>query len=184
MSRVPRLSKGWHRTPADGWCLMELTSVLAGEVWSDRPACVHPVLACVARCVNDRSSEDGRRELLPFATEVIGTEKAPAGPLVAHCVRRAGITAPRWWPRSWVVTRAVRALTGDEVLRRLLGECVAICREATEGEGARGTGDEQAARGAAGGRRGHRAAGRAGGGGAAGDPRARPVPRRDHAHAG
>ncbi|MGW6929374.1 hypothetical protein ACWGE0_04855 [Lentzea sp. NPDC054927] len=184
MSRVPRLAKGWHQTPADGCCLMELTSLLAGEVWSDRPACVHPVLACVARCVNDQSTEDGRRKLLPFATKVIGTEKAPAHRLITHCVRRAGIAVPWWWPRDWVVARAVRAMTGDEVLRRLLAECVAICREATEKEDARGTGDEQAARGAAGGRRGHFTTGHAGGRGTAGDPRGRQVPRRDHAHAG
>ncbi|WP_232836877.1 hypothetical protein [Lentzea terrae] len=179
MSRVPKLAKGWHHTPAEGCCLMELTSVLAGEVWSDRPACVHPVLACVARCVNDQSTEEGRRRLLPFATTVIGTEQGPTQRLVAHCVQRAGIVAPRWWPRDWVVTRAVRAMRGDEMLRRLLDECVAICKEAS-----RGTSDEQAARGAAGGRRGHRAAGHAGGRGTAGDPRPRQVARRDHAHAG
>ncbi|GLY46959.1 hypothetical protein Lesp01_06150 [Lentzea sp. NBRC 102530] len=184
MSRVPRLARGWHRTPADGCCLMELTSVLAGEVWSDRPACVHPVLACVARCVNDQSTEEGRRRLLPFATRVIGTREASTHRLVTHCTRRAGIVALRWWPRDWVVARAVRALSGDEVLRRLLDECVAICREAAEKEETRGTGDEQAARGAAGGRRGHRAAGHAGGRGTAGDSRAGQVPRRDHAHAG
>ncbi|MFD4639869.1 hypothetical protein ACFWN2_21335 [Lentzea sp. NPDC058436] len=176
---MPRLTRGWHQTPADGCCLMELTSLLAGEVWSDRPACVHPVLACVARCVNDQSTEEGRRRLLPFATRVIGTRKAHAERLVELCTRRAGINAPRWWPRNWVVAKAVRAMSGDEVLRRLLDECVAIC-----GEGGHGTGDEQAARGAAGGRRGHRAAGHAGGRGTAGDPRARQVPRRDHAHAG
>ncbi|WP_245816090.1 hypothetical protein [Lentzea albidocapillata] len=158
---------------------MELTSLLAGEVWSDRPACVHPVLACVARCVNDQSTEDGRRRLLPFATKVIGTDQAPAERLIAHCASRAGIVAPKWWPRDWVVARAVRAMSGDEVLRRLLDECVAICWEAGHG-----TSDEQAARGAAGGRRGHRATGHAGGRGTTGDPRAGQVPRRDHAHAG
>ncbi|WP_231114375.1 hypothetical protein [Lentzea aerocolonigenes] len=159
---------------------MELTSVLAGEVWSDRPACVHPVLACVARCVNDQSTEDGRRRLLPFATRVIGTENAPAAQkITAHCLESSGIDAPQWWPRNWKVARAVRALRGDEVLRRLLDECVAICREAGHG-----TSDEQAARGAAGGRRGHRAAGHAGGRGTAGDPRAGQVARRHHAHAG
>ncbi|WP_233441923.1 hypothetical protein [Lentzea atacamensis] len=179
MSRVPVLTKGWHRTPAEGCCLLELTSVLAGEVWSDRPACVHPVLACVARCVNDQSTTDGRRKLLPLAVKMIGTDKAPAAEeLVAHCVRRSGITARRWWPRGLVVARAVRAMSGDEVLRRLLGECVAICREAGDG-----TGDEQAARGAAGGRRGRRAAGHARGRGTAGDPGAGQVARRDHAYA-
>ncbi len=41
---------------------MELASYLAGERWSDHPACTHPLLAAVARDVNDYTSgyEDAR----------------------------------------------------------------------------------------------------------------------------
>jgi hypothetical protein len=98
-ARLPRLSGGWHATPADGWCLMELASVLAGEVWSDRPAAVHPVLASVARCVNDESGPAGRRRLLPFAVSLLGTAGAAepvSAQLVVHCVRRAGA----WYGRD------------------------------------------------------------------------------------
>jgi hypothetical protein len=51
---------------------MELASVLAGERWSDHPACTHPVLGQLARQVNDQTSDDGRRELAPLIPSVVG----------------------------------------------------------------------------------------------------------------
>ena len=48
---LPVLAKGKHKTPAQGACLMELAGFLAGEPWSDSPACTHPVLAAMARAV-------------------------------------------------------------------------------------------------------------------------------------
>jgi hypothetical protein len=36
---VPVLSRGKHRNPRRGACFMELASYLAGERWSDQPAC-------------------------------------------------------------------------------------------------------------------------------------------------
>jgi hypothetical protein len=52
---------------------MELASVLAGERWSDHPASVHPVLAAVARVVNDRVSEQDRARLEQLVPAMIGT---------------------------------------------------------------------------------------------------------------
>jgi len=46
---VPQLLPGKHRSPRKGACFMELASYLAGERWSDRPACTHPLLASLAR---------------------------------------------------------------------------------------------------------------------------------------
>ena len=46
---MPVLSRGKHRSPRRGACFMELASVLAGERWSDHPACTHPLLAQLAR---------------------------------------------------------------------------------------------------------------------------------------
>ena len=54
---IPVLSRGHHRTPRRGACFMELASVLAGERWSDHPACTHPLLAELARLVNDDTSD-------------------------------------------------------------------------------------------------------------------------------
>lgn len=69
---IPVLSPGRHRTPRRGACFMELASVLAGERWSDHPACTHPLLAQLARRVNDHTSDDGRQELAPLIPSVVG----------------------------------------------------------------------------------------------------------------
>ncbi|MCI0686172.1 MAG: hypothetical protein L0Y54_02880 [Sporichthyaceae bacterium] len=68
----PVLSRGKHRNPRKGACLMELVSYLAGERWSDHPGCTHPLLAELARNVNDFSSDDNRAALAELAPEVIG----------------------------------------------------------------------------------------------------------------
>lgn len=51
---------------------MELASFLAGERWSDHPACTHPLLAAVARHVNDRTSDTSRPRLGALIPTVIG----------------------------------------------------------------------------------------------------------------
>ena len=51
---------------------MELASVLAGERWSDHPSCTHPLLAEVARRVNDRVNDAERQELLLLVPSVVG----------------------------------------------------------------------------------------------------------------
>ena len=52
---------------------MELASFLAGERWSDHPQCTHPLLASVARMVNDATSDDARQGLAELIPDVIGT---------------------------------------------------------------------------------------------------------------
>ncbi|WP_258726969.1 hypothetical protein [Cellulomonas sp. NS3] len=69
---VPMLSRGRHRRPTKGACFMELASFLAGERWSDHPACTHALLATLARTVNDQMSDGGRQRLLPLVPSVIG----------------------------------------------------------------------------------------------------------------
>jgi hypothetical protein len=69
---LPVLSRGKHRSPRKGACFMELASYLAGERWSDHPACTHSVLACVARLVNDHTSDQGRHHLAELIPSVIG----------------------------------------------------------------------------------------------------------------
>jgi len=51
---------------------MELASFLAGERWSDHPDCTHPLLAALARDVNDCTSDAGRARLVPLIPSVIG----------------------------------------------------------------------------------------------------------------
>src|SRR4029453_2184219 len=69
---VPVLSRGKHRSPRKGACFMELASYLAGERWSDHPACTHSLLASVARLVNDHTSDEGRPPLAELIPSVIG----------------------------------------------------------------------------------------------------------------
>ena len=69
---VPVLSRGKHRNPRRGACFMEFASYLAGERWSDHPACTHPLLAALARDVNDYTSDAGRARLVGLIPSVIG----------------------------------------------------------------------------------------------------------------
>ena len=69
---VPALSAGKHRSPRKGACFMEMASFLAGERWSDHPACTHPLLAELARLVNDHTADDNRQRLVPLVPSVIG----------------------------------------------------------------------------------------------------------------
>jgi len=68
----PHLSRGSHMTYAMGTCVMELASVLAGEPFSDRPECIHPTLAKVARMVNDQVGDDERQRLVPLLPQMMG----------------------------------------------------------------------------------------------------------------
>jgi hypothetical protein len=69
---LPTLSRGKHRNPRKGGCFMEFASLLAGEPWSDHPACTHPLLAAAARHVNDYTSDAGRGRLAVLIPSVIG----------------------------------------------------------------------------------------------------------------
>lgn len=51
---------------------MEFASFLAGERWSDHPACTHPLLGQLARQVNDLIGDPGRQQLLPLIPRVVG----------------------------------------------------------------------------------------------------------------
>jgi hypothetical protein len=51
---------------------MEFASFLAGERWSDHPSCTHPLLAQLARQVNDLVDDEGRQQLVPLVPSVVG----------------------------------------------------------------------------------------------------------------
>lgn len=72
---MPILSRGRHRNPRKGACFMELASYLAGERWSDHPACTHPLLAGLARLVNDHTTDEGRSRLVPLVPSIIGLDE-------------------------------------------------------------------------------------------------------------
>ena len=82
---MPHLGAGAHRTPRRGACFMEFASYLAGERWSDHPECTDPVLAALARGVNDGVSDARRDELVLQIPRVIGLrgDDAEIGMIVA-----------------------------------------------------------------------------------------------------
>jgi hypothetical protein len=89
--QLPVLSRGWHRGPEDGACVMEYVSVLAGTRFTDHPRCTPPALAALARLVNDRIVDDGvRSELALLAPDLIGIRSDPA---TTHCVIASCLTA-------------------------------------------------------------------------------------------
>jgi hypothetical protein len=85
---------------------MELASFLAGERWSDHPSCTHPLLAEVARNVNDRTSDADRPLLAPLIPSVVGLtvedERADAR-IALHCALVALPVAPQGRQRSLAV---------------------------------------------------------------------------------
>ena len=69
---LPNLSCGRHFTPRSGACFMEFASFLAGERWSDHPKCTDPVLAAMARGVNDLVDDEHRAHLIHDIPRVVG----------------------------------------------------------------------------------------------------------------
>ena len=70
---LPTLTAGAHDAGDGEACVMEYVSVLAGEPWSDRPECTHPVLAHEARTANDLASDADRHRLVPLVGRLFGT---------------------------------------------------------------------------------------------------------------
>jgi hypothetical protein len=117
---VPVLSRGKHRNPRKGACFMEFASYLAGEPWSDHPACTHPLLAGVARDVNDCTTDAGRARLAPLIPSVIGL--TPDDPhvvprITARCIQHALPVVSQ--ERQYIL--AVALLVGERHLAALDG---------------------------------------------------------------
>jgi hypothetical protein len=117
---VPVLSRGKHRNPRKGACFMELASFLAGERRSDHPPCTHPLLAALARHVNDRTSDANRQRLAGLIPSVIGlTSEDPH--LDALIALRCATTALPVVAAERQHVMAVAVLTYDRVLADLDG---------------------------------------------------------------
>ncbi len=70
---LPTLSAGSHDAEHGEACVMEYVSLLAGEQWSDRPECTHPLLAHEARTTNDLLRDSDRSQLVPLIGRLFGT---------------------------------------------------------------------------------------------------------------
>lgn len=107
---------------------MELASFLAGERWSDHPRCTHPLLAGLARLVNDCTSDANRPRLVPLLSSVIGLTsddiRVDAG-IALRCARTAlPVVAEQ---RQHVM--AVSVLTADMVLAKATGRSTELLLE-------------------------------------------------------
>ena len=91
---MPHLSAGRHRNPRRGACFMEFASYLAGERWSDHPACTDRVLGALARGVNDVVLDERRDELVPMIPRVIGLRSSDARLGLLIALRAAILALP------------------------------------------------------------------------------------------
>lgn len=115
---VPQLARGKHRSPRTGACFMEFASYLAGERWSDHPTCTHPLLAALARLVNDHVSEEGRQRLVGLIPAVVGlTGDDPR--IDVHLALRAATAGLPVVAESRQRTLAVCVLAAEGVLDEL-----------------------------------------------------------------
>lgn len=73
---------------------MEMASFLAGERWSDHPRCTHPLLAELARLVNDTVTDRLRPQLIPMIPSVIGLKSDDLHVDVAIALRSAKAALP------------------------------------------------------------------------------------------
>jgi hypothetical protein len=121
----PMLSRGKHRNPRKGACFMELASFLAGERWSDHPACTHPLLASVARLVNDYTTDEGRTRLAGLIPSVVGlTSDDPR--VDARIALRAATTALPVVSADRQRAMAASVLSAEAVLAELDGRPVEL----------------------------------------------------------
>lgn len=72
---MPVLSRGAHRNPQDGACVMEMVSYLVGENWSDTPSCTARIISVLAQTVNDKVSDDNRAKIALMIPRLIGTSE-------------------------------------------------------------------------------------------------------------
>jgi hypothetical protein len=117
---MPLLSRGKHRNPSKGACFMELASYLAGERWSDHPSCTHPLLAGLARLVNDHTSDAARPRLAELIPAVIGLTGDDLR-IDARIALRSATTALPVVAHERQLAMAVSILSAEHVLAELDG---------------------------------------------------------------
>jgi hypothetical protein len=129
---VPVLSAGRHRNPRKGACFMEMASYLAGERWSDHPNCTHPLLASLARMVNDCLPDAARPRIIGLIPDVVGLIGDSLEIDVAIATRAAAAALPVA-PAARQNVMAVGLLTSQRILSTLgdgYEDLHEMCREA------------------------------------------------------
>ena len=70
---LPTIDRGWHSPYENVINVLEAACWLAGELWTNRPRSVHPVIARVAHLTNDCLGFQDRQLLWPLVLASIGT---------------------------------------------------------------------------------------------------------------
>lgn len=96
---LPVLGRGQHAAPEQGACFMEYASLLAGADFSDHPRCTHPLLAQVARMVNDALDDENRQRIAPLVPDVISIRN-PMAQVTAELVAQLTAQALQHDPNS------------------------------------------------------------------------------------
>jgi hypothetical protein len=104
---------------------MELAGYLAGERWSDHPACTHPLLARLARGVNDLTSDEARPRLATLIPSVIGLTS----------------TDPRWDHEVALVAATTAVPVAPEERQRALAVGILTCERLLAAAGQREGGE-------------------------------------------
>jgi hypothetical protein len=116
-----QLYQGDHE-PDGEMCFMEAVAYIAGEPWTDAPACVCPILGAYSRVLND-VLPDGKRQLLkPYIPQVIGTADDGLG-------QARGLMATDWIIRVYTPTWLRLAGLSDQA-----AALEALPRQATWGD--------------------------------------------------
>ncbi|SFL22344.1 hypothetical protein [Geodermatophilus ruber] len=108
---MPILARGAHVHPRDGGCFAEVAAALTTHCWTDHPACIPPVLAQLARGVNDRTSAEARTALAPLIPWAINGPR-PTTDLTADAAVISLLTGQ-------IPAEVLRAPVPEPLLRRL-----------------------------------------------------------------
>jgi hypothetical protein len=71
-----KLSRGKHRSPEEGACVMELASMLGGERFTDHPVSVCPVIGSFLRAYNDLIDDFRRQDLYAYASKIVDSRSS------------------------------------------------------------------------------------------------------------
>jgi hypothetical protein len=127
-----RLSKGQHSSSRDGACVMELSSMLSGEEFSDHPDTVCPVIAGFLRGYNDCVDDERRQDLYAYASKVVGSRGSSfTTSRRKRMVRRwaRGLDQRRW---AGLSVRLGFVAGPVDPLGGYVGHLVATCRDRSD----------------------------------------------------
>jgi hypothetical protein len=95
------LGRGSHDPPSNGLveaCVMEAVAYVAGEPFSDHPACASPIITSFLISWNDAMDDTDRQMLKPYISRLVGTRTT-----------KADETARAWMLTDWLARECAPA---------------------------------------------------------------------------